>query len=465
MKIVILILVACLTFCLPGAAYTLSSDVKNCLNKKFKKVEFKIDNSFAVKDEIYIPLIPAKFNSLKKIEIAGVIEDKNQKDFPKLIQLSNGLIFVKLLKQLSDKSTIIGFSEVPENIKKSLLNTKFPNDLVVPKNFFIEDELASIASELPVEISNAHTANPQTVENLNDLLYLTSPDTGKIIFLDSQDLSMIYDIPTSGIPWDITFDMNNSFLYVSDSGKNLIYKLEKAKPQIVSTFSLQEMTGPVDIELSDDGSLLYILGGTANEFVVYKTEDFKVLLKTKLPLNPVKFHLIKDLNLIAITSPNSNTVGFLNANNFSFLKQIKLESNPEKVIFNPRNKLIYISKRNGSSIAIIDPISFKQIGEIKVDETPIALAVDSKGKILYVACAKANTINIIDTDSMQVIGTIQLPLETQFPGDIEITSNDAWLIVTSETTNTISFIDLHNTQIVKKIDVGVTTHEAYIIQK
>ena len=78
---------------------------------------------------------------------------------------------------------------------------------------------------------------------------------------------------------------------------------------------------------------------------------------------------------------------------------------------------------------------------------------------------KSSSISIIDLISKKTTGTIKLPIETQFPGDIKITSDGMWLIVTSETTNKISIIDLKTNEIALKLDVDATTHSAYVINE
>ena len=61
--------------------------------------------------------------------------------------------------------------------------------------------------------------------NTDGILYLTSPDTGEIIYVDLNDLSMINHIQTTGAPWEITSDKTNMILLVTDFAKDKIYLL------------------------------------------------------------------------------------------------------------------------------------------------------------------------------------------------------------------------------------------------
>jgi len=450
-------------FLLSQSAFSaeLPTGMKEALKKKFGSVVFKIDNSFTVNNkDTYLPLIPLIEKNTAKSEITNTVPDKSDKNLPKLIELSSGQLYVKLIKQKDGSQIIIDLKEIPELLKNGFLNAKFPSDLVIPKGLILKEELSTLAGNLSINIEK--NPNPLAKLKLNGLLYLTSPDTGKIVYLDLSDASMIYKIQTKGAPWDITFDKTNKKFYISDFAKDLIYTLKPMESLLSTNIILPSMSSPIDIELSDDGSLLYILESLANSFVVYKTDESKLLLTTKVPSNPASFSITKDLALIAVTCPSLSSIAFLNLNDFSSLNQIMLEGNPEKIISNPANGLLYVANRDNNTVSIIDPTNKKIKNTIEVGETPTALTIDSSGKWLYIANGRSSTISIIDTENETLTETIPLPVETQFPGDIKITPDNKWLITTSETTNVISIIDLNLKQVVVKLDVSATTHAAFI---
>ncbi|MBI2996527.1 MAG: YncE family protein [Candidatus Melainabacteria bacterium] len=307
----------------------------------------------------------------------------------------------------------------------------------------------------------------EILSEVKGILYLTSPDTGKIIYLNLSDLSMIYNIQTNGSPWEISYDKANKLVFVTDFSKDKIYKLKPMGNTIFKTIDLESMSSPCDIKLSKDGSLAYILESLTNNFVVYNTLKDKIFIETKLPSSPAGFSILED-KAIAITYPNSNALTFLNPNNFSITNQIMIAGGPEKIISDPINNVFYITNRIGNTISTVDFENKKVKPPIEVGISPTSIAIDSSSKWLYVTNGKSNTINIIETKTGQITDTIELPIETQFPGDIEITNDNKWLIVTSETTDTISIVDLtlkagvragftpaHS---IRKVNVGATTH-------
>lgn len=441
-------------------ASDMPKDLKDFLMNKFPGISFKIDNSFVVNNEIFLPLVPQSVRAAEKIEITHVIPDKT--GIPKLFWFSNNWVYVKLIKQKDGDQSILDLKEIPVEYKEQFLKSKFPGDLVVPSGFFVKQELSSLIGELPVETK---IKTPQSLTQMKNLLYLTSPDSGKIIYLNLKDLSMIYNIQTEGTPWEIAYSNEKNSLFITDFSKDLIYETMLFETSILRNLELPSMSSPIDIEVSYDGSLAYVLGGLTNDFTVYKTIDSKPVLKIKLPPSPNSFAILKELRLIAITSPNANSLVFLNADDFSPIGKILLMNGPEKIVSDPLRNVFYVTHRNGNTVSVIDAKNKSIKNIIQVDETPTSLVLDPQSKYLYVCNAKSSSISVIDLESSIVTDTINLPLETQFPGDIEITSDGNWLVVTSETTDTISIIDLTVSEVAVKLDVGATTHAAFIINK
>ena len=438
-----------------GYSETIPVNLKKFLENKFSGISFKIDNSFVLNGETFLPLIPPITKDVKKVEIIEQIQDKTT---PKLLWFSNDWIFVKVIEQDDKTKTIIDLNEVPSKYREQFLKAKFPDDLVVPKELIVKEELSVLIGKLPITLKKQEA-------NLRGILYLTSPDSGKIIYLNLSNPKIVNHIQTNGAPWEISYDKTNKLLFITDFAKDQIHQLKPNEKTILKSLSLESMSSPKDIELSSDGSLAYILESLSNDFAVYKIHEEKYFIKTKLPPNPTSFSLSKELNLVTVTCPNTNSVAFLNTNDFSLLGQIMVDGGPEKVIEDSNSKIIYTANRNGHTISSIDLENKKIKNTVEVGDTPVSLALSPTRNFLYVGNGKSNTISIVNLYTNKLEDVIALPLETQFPGDIEITTDGKWLITTSETTNTISVIDLTTNKVAGKLDVGATTHSAHLIQE
>lgn len=298
---------------------------------------------------------------------------------------------------------------------------------------------------------------------MSGTIFFTSPDTGKIVYLDLANLTKVYNFPTKGTPYEIAY--KNKTLYVPDFAKDKIYELEIFNTSILKfrDFKLQSMSNPVLVKFLDEK--MYVLNSLSNDISVFSFPEKKYLYSVNLLPTPTAFTFLKKTNQIAITCPTTNTLVLLNENNFSKRKDIKIDGGPEKIISSIDKENAYITLRNKKAVLKFNYILGKPIKEIPVGDTPVSLVESIDSKYLYVANGKSNSISIVDLVKDEVVDTIELPIETQFPGGIALTKDGKTLIVTSETTNTVTFIDLKTKSVNLKLDVGATTHGVLIVDR
>lgn len=438
-------------------------NLKRFLESKYPKAIFKIDNSFIYNDQTYLPLIPLSTKAVKKIDVIYTVKDANNNP-PRFFLLSNGWAYVRLLKQKDETFAILNTPEISSSFKDEFLKLRFPDDLVVPKNLILKKNTAFLIGDLSIEVQdNVDNKHLNSFSGLSDYIYLTSPDTGKIIYFSLKDISMIYHHQTNGAPYEGEYSEKNKTIYITDFAKDKIYELMAFESKVLNDFTLPAMSNPVAIKISNDLSKAYILNSVSNDFTSYSLADKKLILNIKLSPNPTSFSILKRTNLIIIACPTTNTLTLFNADDFSQRKDIMLEGGLEKIISYVDDEIAYITSRNQNSIFKFNSLTQTVEKTIPVGLVPTSLALSKDGKWLYVANGKSNTISVIDLNKEEVVDNIELPIETQFPGDIALFGNDRWLIVTSETTNTISFIDLNIKSVILKLDVGATTHGVYVI--
>ncbi len=464
MKYSILVLIIFLTL---NATYAsienYQHEVETLIRSKFLKPVFKIDNSFVSSKNIYLPLIPDKIKKVEKLSIVYSVYDGTKINPPRALILSNGIAYVRLLMQKDNTFTILNVHEIPSDFRSEFMKLRFPEDLVVPENLLLKKEHKFLVGDLPLTIDEANKKPDLNLHNATGYLFLTSPDTGKVVHFDLMDLSMIYHFETKGAPYELAY--LNSNLYVTDFGRDKIYKFSVINTNILKSheINLPGMSNPIDVKISEDHSKIYVLNSYSNDISAYSLNEEKYLYGTNLIPGPNSVAFFKKTNQIAITCPATGKLILLNENNFSGRKSIPIKGGPEKIITDLNNEYAFITLRNKGSISKFHISSAKVLKEIVVGDTPVSGVISSDGKFLYVANAKSNNISIVDLTKEEVTQSIDLPIETQFPGDLALTKDDSYLVITSETTNIISIIDLKTKQIAVKLDIGATTHGALLL--
>lgn len=483
-KVTTLILITLLA--IKAYAYDFPKKIKDVLKAEYPGIKFKIDNSFILNNNVFLPLLPKDERKTEKIEISFKIEDEN---LPKLIWLSNDYAYVRLLNTEKNKKTILDLDEIPEQYKDRFLAMKFPEDLVVPEDLVISNDLSGLIGLLPIEKLKAETwipgkkpdkvqikkeepnktyipilPSPASIKSIKGLLYLTSPDTGKIIFINLGNKSNINYIESIGMPWEIAHDNKNNLIYVTDLATDQIYELKPNNNVINNTIKLSAMSNPKDIKISTNSSGFYFVESSANFFTTFVPGNKNALIKKKIGLDPSNFAILEDMSLIAITHNSTNIISFLDTKDFSEIGTIKIDGGPDKIISHNARKTFFVTDRHKNKILEIDGLTRRIIKEISVDETPISLAIHPTKHLLYVGCGKENKVNIVDIDKGMVSGSIALPRETVFPSDLALSKDGNWLITTSEGSTTISIVNLDKNELTTTIDVGASTHAAVLIE-
>lgn len=456
---------------IPVLAQDITEKIKEVLKKTYPEIEFKVDNSFKLKNELFIPFVPEKERKHENLEIIFYIGEKN---LPKLIWFSNDFVYVRLLKKNEKTKTILSVEEIPLQYKERFLKMTIPADLVVPEDLVLSKDLAGLAGKLPITIEDIKEKTIkkeryifQDLHNLPELkgtLYLTSPDTGKIVHIDLSNPTKINYIDTQGIPWELTYHKLNNLVFVSDIAKDVIYTLKPSENTITKEITLSAMSGPKGIKISPDGSLMYILESFDKFLTILPQDKENIFVKKELQPNCTDIETLNSAKIIVLSCPTTNELILLDMDNFTIKEIITLDGNPEKVIGSDKTKSFYIIDRSKSKIVEIDALTKKMKRVTELSDSPISLALDANQENLYVGHGKTTYISVIDLDSFKEKEKINLSVETEFPSDIEITKNGKYLITTSEATNTISIIDLMNKENVITIDVGVPTHAALILE-
>ena len=472
MKLFFQILSILLITSLPVLSAEMPDNLKNYLIKTYPNIKFRIDNSFKINEEIFLPLIPELEEKTDKIETTLLIPDKEGS--PKLIWLSNNWAFVKLLTYEKNVKTIIGLNEILDAYKGKFIKMKFPSDLVVPKDLVLNSELSELVGELPIKTNeikienkdeNKKMALPENIKPLPELkgtLYLTSPDSGKIVILNLQNISDISYIETMGVPWGIAYDNTNNTIYITDFTNDKIYEILPGKNEISKTINLASMTNPKGIRVSKDGTIVYFLEGLGEYLTAHTKTQEKIFVKRKLATNSSSFSILEDLNVIAATNLTTNSITFFNKSSLKAEGLLTVEGGPEKIIASKEK--FYIACRNSNKVIEIDALTRKITNTITTEELPISLVLNPIHDHLYIGNGKSDSINVINLTSGELEKTIKLSPESAFPSDFAISSDGKWLISASEGTNKISIIDLSKNEVVMTIDVGAATHSILLVE-
>jgi YVTN family beta-propeller protein len=123
------------------------------------------------------------------------------------------------------------------------------------------------------------------------------------------------------------------------------------------------------------------------------------------------------------------------------------------IAIHPDGSRAYVTDSNGSTVSVIDTRQNVVTATITVGNGPRAVAISPDGKLAYVANRVSNSVSVIDTSSNLVVNTIPVGVQ---PWALAFTADGAQVYVAntgvvSETTSSISVIDVASGQLTKAI--------------
>lgn len=484
-KFVLSLLISVSSICLSNKsceATRLSKELKVAIKSQMPEVQVRLDGVLQTKDkELFVPIIPkGNEKSSGPVKIIAKFPKTN----PRVIAFDNNWIFVKLVK-VEDKLMFSLPDGIESNIKQKVLNGSMPSDLIVPSGMTTTEEYKAVKGELdidiiatasgsshttnqeketPVETETSPEVNPEETEQIsqNGTIFLTSPQTGKIIILDKH-CDKKSELQTDGTPAGMTF--SNHKIYICDQSKNRILVVDPETDKFDTQINLEPGSSPKGLVSLKKGKFLYVCE-TARSFVsVIELSTGKILLRTKVRPGPTKIAITPSGYLLLVLNGQSGEVTFISTLNQKSLGFVKVGELPSDIIVSNNSKAAFISNRVSNTISIIDIAHRKVANTIKVGDGPTGLALSPDEKMLYVANAKDNTIAAYNTQNYKKEKDIQLPLDVEFPGKIMFIPGTNNLLITSAATDTVGLLDTDTMEFSKQVQVGCTTDNAIWVTK
>lgn len=460
-----LILILSLLSC-PAMATRLSADIKKTLETVFPAGIQRLDGSVELPDHSFmLPLIPGS-NPPKRTKAEGILKWPKDSDDPVLLIYENGWAHIRTEKK--DSSVTLKLPDaLPDAIKKKLLTSKLPEDLIVPQGFVLpysmkpmRGDLTSVPIMEDVALMKPEFKKKEHVQQQysgDGMFAMVSIRDGSIILMDAKNFSKIAEFPTQGTPSSMSFV--DGRIYVTDQAKNRILMLDPISRRFLGQVDLPPNTAPRGIVTLPNGTLIFVSLSGSSEVAAIETETGKILAKTKVPIGPARMSVTADGAFVTLLSVTASQLAIIAAYNQRVVGAVKLGDVPTCMVVHPTEKTAYVSNRHSNTVSVVDLTKRIVLNNIKTGNSPTGVAISADGKKLYVALGRDNSIVIYDTSNLQKINEVKLPLDVDFPHSICLTPDGGHLIVTSQQTDTVGILDTNTLEFSKQVQVGHTTQD------
>ena len=405
----------------PAWAEKIPDNVQQFVEQTFPKTNFRFDGMITLPDNtVYLPLFPAKMETPETIEIKETVpENKTLSDKPYIVILNNDFALLKVLTDTKGHKTVYSMANPPLELRTGML----PQDLLVPKNFVIPENLKSITGNLIIDTTNAPgiriektkpvvtQLNGSTLKTLSQIpalknknFYVSSPYSKNIQVLNLGAKTPEYSLAQTNVPINMKA-YNDEFLFVTAFEKPSVDIIALADDQIIK--QIPTKTQPDEILIDENKKIAYISSAIDSSVYVLNLETMTLCKQIKITGMCEKLTLSDDGTKLFYYDKKTRDIWAVELDNNYLLKEIGKFPNVSKIAYT--NNKIYLTSRTKNRIAIIDYDTIGLIAEFEICEKPIDIAVYNNK--LYVLGAGDNSVNIIDSATDEVTDVIYLNTE------------------------------------------------------
>lgn len=206
------------------------------------------------------------------------------------------------------------------------------------------------------------------------ILYLTDAKTDSVLVFDYDHRKIVAVIKVGSYPVDLEMNDERTELYVLASDANEIYVVSLEEQKVVNTISTMEGS----TTLFFDGSYLWVGGHgmyrDLNEFIyLYDVKKGEMVERLKVGSMPIFFHEMEDLQYIAVLCHGSHELYVIDRNSYDVVTKLEAGMNPYYAISN--EQYLFISGMDSHDVTIIDKDTLEIVDVVDVKDGPYAMVI------------------------------------------------------------------------------------------
>lgn len=423
---------------------------------------FRLDGSLQTgAGDLYLPLMPPAGFQAAKGQALIALEPGAGK--PDLIVFPSGWSFIRVVKEGPHRSLKLP-EGLSEKVRKHVLASKFPSDLLVPEGFVLPLSLKSIRSDVVVNIIDDLSIAKQAaqVDSVPDpsgagVVIATSPNCGKLALIDDKSFKKIDEFPTEGTPCGITYF--GGIVYVADQTKHRILQFDPTKRIFLGQIDLPTKCAPKGVAAHKQSKLLYVSESATNQVAVLELPSGRMLLRTKVPAGPGRLIVTPNGSYLLVLNATAGLLTMLNTANQRMIAAIPIGSTPGFMTVSKDSQLAFVASKGTNTVSVVDLAKKAVVHKFSTGTAPTGVALNGDETKLFVANAKENTIWVFDLKTKAKEEEIKLPLDLDFPGEITLMPDGERLLVSSEATDTVGILNTTTLKFETQPIIGFTSDE------
>lgn len=473
MRKLIITFMVMLVGAMSASAATLPTEVVGYIKKEQPAAEIRFDGLITIRDNLYLPLFPAKIIKPNKIVVKkSVPANKTLKDMPDILVLNNDFVLLKVIEK-DGKRSVLYQSDPFLEVKTGLL----PQDLLVPKNLTVpenikgiigglrittEQDVLKVKSEYTKEEKTVHTEVKKDVVSAipqlrNKNMYVITCHSKNVHVVPAGSSRPEYALSLNSIPIDMKV-YQNRFLMVTTYDINAMNVISLADEAVIKCFEFDAQ--PEEIVIDEINKLAYV--STPSTSSIYVIDLNKMQMKQKIQVNGrcTKLTLADKATKIIYVDQTTNDVWCVELDNDYTIKEVGIFPNVSAIAYS-QNK-IYLASRTKNRVAIVDYATMTLADEFEVSLKPVDMFVYFNN--LYILSAENSVVQVLNTQTDKITATIKLNTNG-FSTKIYKVPNTNLAIITDAKAGKYSVLNLDRKQVIKTLPMDIPVSELAVTNK
>lgn len=289
----------------------------------------------------------------------------------------------------------------------------FPSFFLKAQYAYIPNRNSNTTSVINVLTNNVIATLPMPVQpqgvSVNHILgrvYIANNGSNSVTVINTCDQSVVTTINGfAGYPTGNAVSPNGQWLYVPNFGTNVIQVVNLNTNTITASITVGSgaVSAPEQCVVSHDNSRVYLTLFDENKVAVIDAATNTVLTYYNTDLRPTGVDISNDGTKLYVANQNANTLIVYNTATGARLATINLgpttliNGGAAGVVLNHANTRAYVSLQDPNTVKVIDLATNTVTNTINVGGRPFGLDITPDDSRVYVSCVQGNRVDVINT--------------------------------------------------------------------
>jgi YVTN family beta-propeller protein len=269
----------------------------------------------------------------------------------------------------------------------------------------------------------------------------------RVAVLDASTRRVLRHLCVGDVPSHLELSGDGTRLYVANAGSNDVTVVDTSTDSVLANVKTGKR--PLLPCVAESGSV-YVPSGPDEAVTVLDREGAEIAM---IPVGKAPHDIAVSPNGLWAYQPNSasHTVTVIDAIAQRAVGEVAVGLAPGHVAFTPDSRYAYIANTLSGDVSVIATASHEVIASIAAGAGAHLPVLDHAGRFGYVANFASDDLTVWQTDTNRVAARIEVGI---YPHFFAFSPDDRWLVVSNTGESSLCLIDTVERETIARLDIG-----------